>query len=179
MFRLVGVAFRAAGFAFLAILFVLAGVVIAHGVGVFRDNHTYAADVFANLVSYDRVLASRFSRGFSVTNGCAFAIVELSADAPDAPPSRTGTTYGRNFGGEWKRGPSPWFNPSNSTTRRERPKSGYYILEDCTERNWSTELEERLKAAARDPASWWIDGFGNQLYSKKHRLAALVYYRPL
>ena len=142
----------------------------------YRVDKTYAGQVFGGLVPYDDILDSQRHKG--LFNRCTSVVIALSDSASEDPPSRAGRTWGTNYGGNWKKGPSPWFLIDYEPVEGSRPYHGDPMM-SCAKKNWGDTLYARVKAAARDPDTWWAETFGTQLYSKRHGLAVLVYWRPL
>ncbi|WP_347310283.1 hypothetical protein [Defluviimonas sp. SAOS-178_SWC] len=138
-------------------------------------NKSYARMVFGDLVPYDAVLDSQKHGG--LFNRCTSVVVEPSTEAPATPPTRTGRPFRANFGGEWKPGPSQWLLAEYGTPVVDL--SGRDPMVGCAQKNWNAKIYARVRAAARDDGTWWTEHGGAQLYSKAHRLAVLVYWRPM
>ncbi|MGL4279004.1 MAG: hypothetical protein ACRCS0_01450 [Albidovulum sp.] len=166
----------------LVIILALAGIAIfalskgAHYSKRFMTNTTFAADVFGGLVPYDRILDSQVNN--SLLNRCSSVVVQLSEDAPDTPPSRMDRPFSQNFGGDWQKGPTPWLTMSYDELS-ERRSVGGDAMAACAKENWDQEVYDRVRAAARDEATWWSTRWNSQIYSKQQGLAVHIYWQPL
>ncbi|MCG7494825.1 hypothetical protein [Thalassobius sp. Cn5-15] len=138
------------------------------------DSPAYAEAVFERLLPFDRVLASR---AYHLIDDdwpnwdCTFAIVELAADAPEAPPSRVMAEDGLNlgwryvFGGSWEATPKTPLSPNT------RDALGFCV------QYFEAEVSQRLRSAMREPGSWYVLGpVGETLfiYSLPQRIAARI-----
>lgn len=118
------------------------------------QNRTYASKVFANIMDYDKVLASR--KWHNQTFGCTYAIVSLKEGSSHSPPDK------------WLRNET-W---SKTPVRTDTPIS--FCVQDG---ELSSEVAARLQAAVRDPGSYYFYFQENLwLYSKPQKIAALIRY---
>ena len=147
--------------------------VLAIEVGWRIKSSRYADHVFRDRVPYSEVLASRLRAPFSEAPPleCTHAaVVKLVPSAPGDPPlpSRS-RRYPYDFGGNWQRGPSPWFDPENPS-----PGDSDRVA-ICAHRHLSDKLIEQLRKAAREPSAFWASsGCRYYLYAPTTGIAATI-----
>ncbi|MEM6386485.1 MAG: hypothetical protein AAF718_09645 [Pseudomonadota bacterium] len=125
-------------------------------------NPYFANAYFQTRVPVETVLASRrWHRLGSEPWDCTYAIVDLTADAPEFPE-----TWGD--AARWSETPAP---PLGITTRG--------ALEFCGSKYWSAEVQTRLARALSNPGSYFTrNGSGQDLwiYAPNNRIAAKIRY---
>lgn len=133
------------------------------------EDPPYATELFGNILPVSEVLASRkWHARDSEPWDCTYAIVRLTGDLPDKPPTRDwDNTLGWRYayGGNWQASPAA---PLGNNTRD--------ALGFCT-KYWSLEVLEELKTALYSSGAWFDrDRVGETLflYAPKQRLAARI-----
>ncbi|MGH1354836.1 MAG: hypothetical protein ACRBBS_07145 [Thalassovita sp.] len=138
------------------------------------DDPAYATAVFEPIVPFAHVLASREYHliGEDWPNwDCTYAIVELSPNAPETPPSRIEDSDGflvnwrYRFGGDWLPTPKP---PLPDNTRDALGFCAQYFDDD---------LIGRMEKALANPGSWFALGRVGEtlfIYSLPQKVAARI-----
>ncbi len=137
-----------------------------HGVAALVSNPRYAEQVFADLVPYDDVLASKKWHGIGdEPRACTYAIVSLRSDAGFDPPTAEQADWRLVFAGDWK--------PTPDKSLDDAVRDPATVCRD----EWSEETGKRLIHALKAPGSWyWRDGMRETIYiySQPEHLAARI-----
>lgn len=140
-----------------------------------REDPIYASQLFEGLLPVEEVIASRryHPRGAEAWD-CTNAIVRLTNDTPETPPSRVNKSHLGSvdlvpwdflFGGAWDRTPAPASGPNTRDA-----------LDLCS-KYWPVPVGHELKSVLYGAGGWFYrDQVGETLfvYARKQRLAARV-----
>ncbi|MEX3014800.1 hypothetical protein [Gymnodinialimonas hymeniacidonis] len=133
-----------------------------------RDDPVYADQVFAGVLDYDAVLASRaWHRRGAEAWDCTYAVVSLPEDASSEPPTSDAEAWFLRYGGSWLETPMP---PLADRTRD--------AVAFCA-RYFDDVLNTRLAYALTEGGSWHIIGSVGEtvhIYSAPQRIAARIRY---
>ena len=161
--RFVGVVLGGAG---LLLSLAVLGYFAFYGLAAMVSNPRYAEQVFAGLLPYDDVLASKKWHAIGdEPRACTYAIVSLPSDAGIDPPTGKQADWRLVFAGDWKP------TPERSIDGAARDPATV-----CSD-EWSEETGQRLIHALEKPGSWyWRDDDRETvyIYSQPEHLAARI-----
>ncbi|MGI3168481.1 hypothetical protein ACRARG_04970 [Pseudooceanicola sp. C21-150M6] len=133
-----------------------------------RESWSLHRTAFGEVAPGAERLESRARLGLFQGFGCSYSVVDLPDGTPDQAPTRDIAIPNAVLrAGDWRAGPSPFFAPGAGYERDP--------LSFCAHDHWSDTLTARIRDAAHDPASWWIEGYEESgLYAPAHGLALIV-----